>query len=531
VSEISVSPATLTFTPENWTANQTVTAAGADDNLVDGDIESTLRLSVKGTSTDTSGYLSLSDRMVAIINKDNDTAGLVIGEPSGNTSEAGGQATITARLNSQPSDTVVLFVSSSNTNEVTVSQTALTFTSENWQSNQTVTLAGVNDELADGAQDVVITFSIQDAGTLASEFSAVTAMTKVVSNVDNDTAGLTVTSPTGNLVEGSSATLSFSVRLTSKPNGSVIYTIETSIDDELNYSPGTLLFTAENWNVVQTVSLTSKNDQVADGDVTTRISLVYDDASTDTTGYDSVSSSLDVVTEDNDSARLVVSGVSGNLSDDGGISRVTVRLATQPTTAVNVSISYTDTSEFTVSPSNGLVFTSTNWDQVQTVSFTGKRDDIQDGNIDTPVTFSATAGQGDAYNNVANSSRTLTSIDNDAGPSFIVSSVSGNTSEDGDSATFTIRLSTEPTGDVDFFMSFFDANDNFDTTEGSVDDPVLRFTPTDWNTPQTVTVMGLDDNEVDGNVEYFIVGQDSGSTAAEYANLTFKVKFINEDND
>ena len=52
-------------------------------------------------------------------------------------------------LNAQPDSNVVLSVTSSDAGEATVTGT-VTFTSENWDTAQTVTVTGVDDDIIDG---------------------------------------------------------------------------------------------------------------------------------------------------------------------------------------------------------------------------------------------------------------------------------------------------------------------------------------------------------------------------------------------
>ena len=72
------------------------------------------------------------------------TAGLM-------TTEAGGTATFTVVLNTQPTADVTIALSSSDTTEGTVSPASLIFTTANWNVAQTVTVTGVNDAVVDGA--------------------------------------------------------------------------------------------------------------------------------------------------------------------------------------------------------------------------------------------------------------------------------------------------------------------------------------------------------------------------------------------
>src|SRR2546429_3100565 len=73
------------------------------------------------------------------------------------------------------------------------------------------------------------------------------------------------------------------------------------------------------------------------------------------------------------------------------------------------------------------------------------------------------------------------------------------TTEAGGTATFTVVLNTKPTANVTVPVS------SSNTAEGTVSDASLTFTTANWNTPQTVTVTGVDDFVDDGNIAYSIV--------------------------
>src|SRR5439155_765136 len=107
------------------------------------------------------------------------------------TTEAGGTATFTVVLTSQPTANVAIGVSSSNTAEGTVSPASLTFTAANWNVAQTVTVMGVDDFVDDG--DIVYTVVTAAATSNDSNYSGWNAPDVSVTNTDNDTAGITVT--------------------------------------------------------------------------------------------------------------------------------------------------------------------------------------------------------------------------------------------------------------------------------------------------------------------------------------------------
>jgi hypothetical protein len=84
------------------------------------------------------------------------------------------------------------------------------------------------------------------------------------------------------------------------------------------------------------------------------------------------------------------------------------------------------------------------------------------------------------------------------------------TKEDGSSDFFRVSLTTQPTADVTIALSTSDA------TEGTLSTYNLTFTPTNWNITQTVTVSGVNDAVVDGNIAYTIVLAPAVSSDANY---------------
>ena len=112
----------------------------------------------------------------------------------------------------------------------------------------------------------------------------------------------------------------------------------------------------------------------------------------------------------------------------------------------------------------------------------------------------------------------------DAG--ITVSAISGDTSEDGATATFDIVLNSQPTADVRIDVS------SDDTTEGTVSPTSVTFTPANWNTPQTLTVTGVDDALIDGVITYHIVTHPAVSADANYNGLDpADVTVRNRDNE
>ena len=100
------------------------------------------------------------------------------------------------------------------------------------------------------------------------------------------------------------------------------------------------------------------------------------------------------------------------------------------------------------------------------------------------------------------------------------------TTEAGGSANFSIVLNTQPSANVSIGLS------SSDTSEGTVAPTSVTFTNGNWNTPQTVTVTGVDDALVDGDIAYNIITAPATSGDGDYSGLNpADVSAINSDND
>ncbi len=101
---------------------------------------------ITGTATDGSNNTSEFSANRLVVNP-----GISVDPTSGlTTTEAGGTATFTVVLDTQPTSDVAVGLSSSDLTEGTVGPDSLTFTSGNWNVAQTVTVTGVDDAVADG---------------------------------------------------------------------------------------------------------------------------------------------------------------------------------------------------------------------------------------------------------------------------------------------------------------------------------------------------------------------------------------------
>ena len=153
-------------------------------------------------------------------------------------------------------------------------------------------------------------------------------------------------------------------------------------------------------------------------------------------------------------------------------------------------------------------------------------DDFQaDGNVAYQiVTVPATSSDPD-YNGRNASDVAVTNLDNDA-VGIQVQPTTGQTTEAGGTASFQIVLTSQPTSNVTIGLS------SSDTSEGAVSPASIVFTPANWNSPQTVMVVGQDDMQADGNTAYTIVTAAAISGDPQYnGRVVADVSMTNLDND
>ncbi|MAT69102.1 MAG: hypothetical protein CMJ58_06205 [Planctomycetaceae bacterium] len=97
-------------------------------------------------------------------------------------------------------------------------------------------------------------------------------------------------------------------------------------------------------------------------------------------------------------------------------------------------------------------------------------------------------------------------------PGVTVTPVAGlETSEAGDAAAFDVVLDTPPQAPVTINVS------TSDDSEGEIDGPTtLVFDDTNWDVPQTVTIRGVNDDDLDGDVNYTIRLEPAVSADSNY---------------
>lgn len=150
----TAAPATLTFDDTSFGTDQTLTITAVDD--ADGDNETvTLTLSATG----------LGDATVTVSVIDDDSLNIVA-DPTTLTIDEGGTATFAVSLTIAPDADVTVNVASSDEGAATAAAASLTFTPDNFDEPQTVTVTAVGDDDITN-ESATITLSATDLADVA----------------------------------------------------------------------------------------------------------------------------------------------------------------------------------------------------------------------------------------------------------------------------------------------------------------------------------------------------------------------------
>ncbi|MDE0360748.1 MAG: hypothetical protein OXI74_06225 [Rhodospirillaceae bacterium] len=488
---------TLTFTTANWHTAQAVTVTAVNDNVDNvGD-----ERSVTVTNTPSGGGFTAAETVDVTVYDDDDAALTITPTSITDLFESGAnqQKTYTVSLATEPTGNVIVNVASEDTGAATVNPSSLTFTPKNYETGQTVTVTGVDDKVVnDPARSVTIVHTPSGGGYGPDETGrlAVTVTNGHGGNpVPTPTKGLTFSPAEPIVVEGQQVT--YTVKLDTKPTGTVRLELSRSSGEHLTFSPQHLIFTTDNWYKPQTVTVTGFEDDVDDGPDGALFADINDNRKTTIThlpsggGYDGLTGSPDpkqliIGLRDNDTAGLILSRPSLRLIDEGVTGTYTVKLSSEPTNSVTVDLAVTgDTSAASVAP-NQLTFTATTWNTVQTVTVTADDDDFDDPGVSrmAPITHTPTSG-GEDYGAASQvKSLQLTVVDNDfAG---VTLSLSRLTIREDAMGTYTVVLNSDPEASVSVTVTSDNAAARATTP--------AEFTSANWFQPQTITVSGINDN-------------------------------------
>ena len=251
-TDISLDMTPLTFTTQNWNVNQTVTVtAGQDGDAVDDTVTVTHAIS----SVDDSNYDGLSAPSVVVTVTDDEVVGVTV-DPTTLPIEEGDSGTYTVVLDSQPAGDVTVTIEGIANTDLSLDNTTLTFTDQDWNTAQEVTVTAEHDDEA--VDEAVVTISHTLSSTADSAYDGATAVGIPVTVTDDDTVGVTISETALTIGEGDSAT--YTVVLDTLPSANVTVTVNVQNGAELMVTPQSLIFTDQNWDAAQTVTINALDD-------------------------------------------------------------------------------------------------------------------------------------------------------------------------------------------------------------------------------------------------------------------------------
>lgn len=552
-----LSQSQLTFTASNWNTPRQVRLRAIDDAIDETSPHTgTLRHSVRSLDPRYNGIATapLTARII-----DDDTAGVIITAPPLLTlTEADGPGqsqTYTIVLRSQPVAPVTLSLGSPD-GQVLVSPATLTIAPESWNTPRTITVTAIDDPVderggrggrpATDPHTGTVAHVVSSADPLYNGFAVADLVWAIT---DNDSAGVIIEPRTVAVSEALPAVAAtYAVRLDSQPTAPVTVAINFDPQELVVQggptSPVTLSFQPEDWNVAQTVRVAPLDDAIDEdgrGNTLPHTSTITHALVSADPNYDDATSGLPVddVTvsiTDNDTAGVTITPPAPATVVEGATITYTLRLDSQPTSPVDLSLSITPTGVASVAPVSLTVGTGPDdWRQSRTITITAL-DDAFDGPAESlPVTVShvlasADPNYDDTTSGFAVDDVVISVIDNDTaginlGPLSITTPLSETVTAPNHSATFTVTLRSRPRSPVTVTLLPDD--------EVTLSTSVLTFTsdPLAWRTPQTVTVTAVDDVIAENAIAPSTIRIATASADPRYAGLTSVLNLDVEDND
>ncbi len=169
------------------------------------------------------------------------------------TVDEGDDGTYTVVLTTKPTSDVTVTINDPSNTDVTTDPETLTFTPENWDEPQTVTVSAAEDD-DELHEEATVTHTVSGGG-----YDSVTPPdVTVIVHDDDGTPGVTISDASLTVPEGGEVT--YTAVLDAQPTADVTVTINDPSNTDVTTDPATLTFTPDNWDDLQTVTVSAKED-------------------------------------------------------------------------------------------------------------------------------------------------------------------------------------------------------------------------------------------------------------------------------
>ena len=333
---------------------------------------------------------------------------------------------------------------------------------------------------------------------------------------NDDERGVEVSATTLTVREGGDGT--YTVVLTSQPTGPVTVTPSVTGSADVTVSPSPLTFTAGNWDTAQTVTVSAASDADAENDTAT---IGHTIAGADYGANSVTADDVTVTVTDDGTASTQVTLTVDPTAVGEGASATTVTVTgtldnavRTEDTAVTVTVSAGTASTSDFAPVSAFTLTIDANQPFGTAMFTLTPTDDDVDEVDETVTV-----EGGAAAAGLNVTATTVTINDDDERGVQVSPTTLTVPEGGD-GTYTVVLTSEPTGPVTVMPSVTGSADV------TVSPPPLTFTAGNWDTAQTVTVSAGSDADAENDtatIGHTIAGADYGVNGVTADDVTVMV--------
>ena len=535
---------TLTFTMSDYAAKTINVRAAADNDLANNPI--TIAHTAASTDSDYAGKTA----SLSVTATDNDTPSIVLSQTGVLSVNEGGAGAYTVKLSHRPDAGVTVTVTSSLTDDVTIDgpdagatfsdSETLSFATTNWNTPQTVTVKGATDnDLADSTGNTLSHAASNTVSSMDSLFTGAATVSLSVTVDDTTTpsivltqSGADITTPLG--ITEDAAAVYYDVALSHAPLANVTVTVtvgSTPTNSVEIYKSGgtfsgsqTLTFTPTNYNTTQGLAIRAPNDPNPDDETGITLSHAATDATSTASGYDGISKDLTVNVTDDDTPNILLSAAALTVTEeDSGGGSYTVRLTTEPTADVTVTVTASGSltidgpdaaTDFTASET--LTFTASNWNTATTTIkvIAAADDDLVNNTI--AIAHSAVSADSDYAGK--SESLPVTVMDNDT-PSIVLSQTGVLSVNEGGTGAYTVKLSHRPDAGVTITITSSATDDvEIDGSDSGLNysnEETLRFSTGNWNSPQTVRVRGLTDNDLSNDLNNTLTHAASNTVSSQ----------------
>ena len=356
-TDLTVNRTSLTFAPENWQIMQEVEVTADETNSnFDNAVGLILgHTSQEGSASDDGGDYDIAEAVnvsVDVTNDDAEGAAVTVAPTALTVDEGGDSGEFTVTLGAVPLSDVTVTVEvptdPDRTGDLTALPASLTFTTDNWDVGQIVTVTATDDDVDADKDDVVL--ALEASGGGYDDIVGEAADDVTVTITDDDVAAVEVIGLEGRQVrEGGS--LAYRVKLGSQPEGEVYIQVEAT-----GVHFGRFTFDETNWSRAQALRISVPEDEDTD-DETVALTFTVSGAYPTATAPTGVQFS--VRDNDADAGGVIVSHTQLSIAA-GGTGHYMLSLTQAPASGESLTVTVGSTGQVQIDPLT-VTFDTSNW--------------------------------------------------------------------------------------------------------------------------------------------------------------------------